>query len=125
MKTLINLIRVGGLLLLASCLLFGAASCKTKSAEPEKEGIRLTTRPAKSLPGKVMQKAVSVECQSNIQQIRAALQTYHEENEAFPASLAEIGYPAKVLRCPISKEAYIYDPATGEIHCTFPGHEKY
>ena len=72
-----------------------------------------------------MQKAVSVECQSNLQQIRAAIQTSKEENDEFPASLSEIGYPAKVLRCPISKEPYNYNPATGEVRCLFPGHEQY
>lgn len=125
MKTFANLLRLCGMIMLVSCLLFGAASCKKEAAEPEKEGIRLTREPAKSIPGRVMQKAVSVECQSNLQQIRSAVQIYKEENDAFPATLAETNYPAKVLRCPISREAYIYDPATGEIHCTFPGHEKY
>jgi hypothetical protein len=43
-----------------------------------------------------------------------------------PESLDQIsGMPAGYAQCPIGKEPYEYDPATGKVECVHPGHEKY
>ena len=42
-----------------------------------------------------------------------------------PASLAAAKITGDLARCPIGHEPYVYDPATGTIHCVHPGHEKY
>ena len=118
--------RLLALLALACCIIAGAASCKKEPVEEKDGDWRITTGPAESIPGRAVQKSMGVECQNNLQQIRSALMTSQQENDGeYPASLSEIGYPNKVLRCPINKQAYQYDAATGEVHCDFPGHEKF
>jgi len=43
-----------------------------------------------------------------------------------PKTLAEVrGLGNDMKQCPIGKEPYEYDPATGKVHCPHPGHEKY
>jgi len=30
-----------------------------------------------------------------------------------------------VMKCPVSGKPYVYDPKTGKVHCTTPGHEGF
>lgn len=68
-----------------------------------------------------------VACMNNLQQIRMSLSisaSGDEENR--PKSLAEIkGLPSEMLRCPVGGEPYQYDPKTGKVWCTHPGHEQF
>lgn len=67
-------------------------------------------------------------CMQNIKQVRMAIELARQQSEdnAPPASLADLkGIPASMLIDPIGKEAYEYDPATGEVKCPHPGHKKY
>ena len=75
-----------------------------------------------------IQQAHSVECQNNLQQIRNAITLYSNENEQqYPPSLDAIsGSMSKItFKCPISGNPYNYDPTTGKVSCSTPGHEKY
>jgi hypothetical protein len=42
-----------------------------------------------------------------------------------PADVRETKLPAEFYACPIGKEAYLYDAASGKVQCPHPGHEKY
>jgi hypothetical protein len=46
-------------------------------------------------------------------------------DETYPASLNELGLPASMLVCPVSQQPYQYDPTTGQVRCTTPGHTRY
>lgn len=81
--------------------------------------------PPVSRVGEVRQAAESVECRNNLSQIRAAIQMRTTTEETYPASLSELGLPPSLLGCPVSQQPYQYDPATGQVRCTTPGHMNY
>jgi hypothetical protein len=65
-------------------------------------------------------------CRSNLSQLRQALQiAQSNDDEKFPQTLEETRLGADFYRCPLGKEPYVYDPATGQVHCPHPGHEQY
>ncbi len=78
---------------------------------------------AQTVLGRALQKGQSVECMNNLNQIRQAIQMYVIDNGAYPQSLAELNLPANMLRCPVTGQAYQYDPSTGQVRC--PAHPKY
>mgnify|MGYP001128634329 CR=1 FL=1 len=71
-------------------------------------------------------RALAVECMNNLNQIRLAIDMYRQSNEEgrFPASLKEIesSVGEGMLKCPVSGVPYSYDPNTGRVWCTTPGH---
>ena len=78
----------------------------------------------KSIPAKSIEKAESVECQSNLSQIRQSVQMDTATGEAPPARI-DTGVTASISKCPVSGQPYSYDPQTGKVWCTTPGHERY
>jgi hypothetical protein len=66
-------------------------------------------------------------CRENLSQIRQFIQVAETsgDDDKPPASLDDIKVPQSIRFCPIGKEAYDYDPATGKVHCPHPGHEKF
>lgn len=76
-------------------------------------------------PATPKERAESVECQSNLTQVRAAINMYQQSNEQYPASLADMSEVNSISKCPISEVPYSYDPGTGRVWCTTPGHEQY
>lgn len=80
-----------------------------------------------SLPGKVLRKAESFECQNNLRQLRQLIDMAKNDNAEgkYPESLAAMPESTKISACPVSREPYTYDPATGKVSCTCPGHENY
>lgn len=89
---------------------------------------------AKTASGKKIespiQRAHSVDCMNNLRQIRAAYQIAMtgSEEEQRPQSLAELrrqGISENMTRCPVGKEPYVFDPATGQTRCPHPGHEAF
>lgn len=79
-----------------------------------------------TVPGLAEAAARDTVCRSNLEQIRSAIMVFQSSNdEHFPNSLDDIKFPAEVLEDPIGHEKYVYDPATGQVHCPHPGHEKY
>jgi type II secretory pathway pseudopilin PulG len=76
------------------------------------------------------ERARGVECMNNLRQIRSAITMARQssENEAPPPSLQELGrqgIPSQMLFCPVSKRPYGYQPATGQVWCTLPEHQRY
>ena len=65
------------------------------------------------------------ECQSNLQQLRSAIQMHKDSEGTYPSSLSDLGPAMRSLEsCPSSSQPYQYDPASGRVWCTTPGHEK-
>lgn len=67
-------------------------------------------------------------CLQNLRSVRQCIEAAHtgDTDTKFPAALTEMKELSSDLRaCPEGKEPYAYDPQTGEVHCTHPGHEKY
>ena len=76
----------------------------------------------KSVPGRAIEKAKSVDCANNLNQLRQLIQIYVIDNDRYPSRF-NASEQGAIGRCPVGGQAYVYDPQTGEIHCTTPGHE--
>lgn len=89
----------------------------------------LNRQPGESIPQAAANRAKGVQCQSNLRQIRLALQMALQGEEGRPpASLADLsaqGVTPDITRCPVSGQPYSYDPASGKVWCTTPGHEQF
>lgn len=77
---------------------------------------------AETVLGQAYQKGQSAECINNLTQLRQAVQLHVVDNERYPSSLAEVNLP-NMVTCPVSGQAYVYDPSTGTVRC--PTHPKY
>lgn len=76
--------------------------------------------------GAAQMRAFDTQCTSNLRQVRQAIQVVSNMGEdGYPQSLNETRLGRDFLACPIGKEPYQYDPATGQVRCPHPGHENY
>jgi len=71
--------------------------------------------------GAAIEQARKVECQENLRGIRQAVAAHRISSEAPPKSLEDLRIG--VTSCPSSHNPYVYDPQTGTVYCTTPGHE--
>ena len=80
-----------------------------------------------TLVGRVRYTAEDSKCKTQLSQIRQLISISEDPVEnTYPASLKEVGgLPMGYDKCPIGKEQYTYDPATGEVECPHAGHEDY
>lgn len=103
-----------------------AENTTTSSSYHDAQGITLTSEPAQSMPGRILQKAEGMGCQENLKQLRMLIENAKSESPdgKYPASLNEISGAGKISRCPVSHQEYQYDPNTGQVKCTFQGHES-
>ncbi|MDO8684825.1 MAG: hypothetical protein Q7N50_15285 [Armatimonadota bacterium] len=95
------------------------------NSKPAKPG---SVQEYRSRPGKALEKGHEVECQSNLGQIRSAIEIYRSENESAPASLNDIQLGTSnpdFLKCPVGGEAYVYDAQSGTVRCPHTGHERF
>ena len=69
--------------------------------------------------------AVDKVCMQNLASCRQGIQVAQVNAEEPPPTLQDIRIGEQFYRCPIGKEPYTYDPATGKVSCPHPGHEKY
>ncbi len=75
-----------------------------------------------------MERAKDIVCMENLRSVRQCLEASRtaESDGKLPGALTEIRELSGELRaCPEGKEPYQYDPATGQVQCIHPGHEKY
>ena len=77
----------------------------------------------KSLPAQVKDKAVGVDCQNMLQQTRASIQMAMTDNDDRPPPSIPTDM-TQYAKCPETSQPYSYDPQTGRVWCTTPGHEK-
>lgn len=91
------------------------------------------TRPGgpQTVLGQSMDKGKSVACMSNLKQIRAAInmeKLSDPDSAAAPPNLQALkrdGITSDMLACPVTHQPYQYNPSTGQVWCTTPGHEKF
>ena len=76
----------------------------------------------KTVPKAALDKGHGVECASNLNQLRADLQMRLMDEERYPPALDP---NSSLSRCPVSGKPYGYDPQTGRVWCTEPGHETF
>ncbi|MHB8996815.1 MAG: hypothetical protein ACYC63_16320 [Armatimonadota bacterium] len=126
-KSLRDLAILGAVALLIVTLTGG---CKGK-AETKPESVpfsQQTSHPglenASSVPGRALAKAETVECQNNLQQLRASIRMDVDQGQQPPSSIGQ-GPMASVSKCPITGKIYEYDSQTGKVWCTTSGHEKF
>ncbi len=90
-------------------------------------GTRKTTRKdglGTTVQGAARASALDTSCKSNLEQVRLKIQMDMNTEDQPPASLDDLRLPADMLKCPIGKEPYEYDPSTGQVHCKHLGHEE-
>jgi prepilin-type N-terminal cleavage/methylation domain-containing protein len=89
-----------------------------------KGGNEGNTSEDKSIPARSIDKGHSVECMNNLSQLRMAIQMETDPVDGtLPDKLPDLG--SSVMKCPVSGKPYVYDPKTGKVHCTTPGHESF
>lgn len=123
------LVCLGILVALAAVLIPSYTGAGGGSATGAGGGSATATAP----PGKAatpIQRAESVECQTNLTQIRQAITMYHTNNERVPANLEELGtfgVSSSMRHCPVGGTSYPYgyDPQSGRAGCRYPGHERH
>lgn len=82
-------------------------------------------------PGKAhtpTERAKDVVCMQDLRSVRQSIEAFRasDVDAKYPQSLTEMKeLPAEVRECPEGKEPYTYDPSSGAVHCTHPGHENY
>lgn len=115
-----TLLAVGIMILLAIAFTVGSGALTGKKDNPRPDG------KGETLVGRSMYRAKDEACRSNLGQVRQAIQIATDPvDNTKPESLAETKLGPDFEKCPVGGEAYAYDPATGEVHCPHPGHEKY
>ncbi len=115
-----TLITIAIMAVLAVVLFKGSGAFGGKSAPARKDGLGTTVM------GQVRYDAKDTVCQSNLQQVRMSLQIAESDNDDKPPETLQATHlGADFYKCPLGGEPYIYDPATGKVHCPHPGHEKY
>lgn len=114
--TLIELLVVTAIIVVVIALLYGRSPSGAG-------GVTSPSGQAQTVPGVALEKARGIECQQNLQGLRQEIAAYRMDSEQPPASLDEIRGGAK--SCPVSGNPYVYDPQTGTVRCTTPGHESF
>jgi len=105
------------LLILGLAVFFMAGTGQMKG---RKDGL------GKTIPGRARARALDTECTSHLSQIRQGIQIYTTMGEdPNPDSLKALRLGSEFEACPIGKEPYEYDSATGKVKCVHEGHEEY
>ncbi len=81
----------------------------------------------KTVIGQSIDTGKAADCQQRIHQIRLGIDAYKSSSasDANPSSFKDIGLGVSTdyFKCPVSGQAYTYDPATGRVQC--PTHTQY
>jgi len=121
-NSLVGILVAVAIILVLVCVFFfgskGGVLGIHKSARKDNLGI--------TVPGAVRDAALDADCQHNLRQIRLAIELARDtNNDESPASLDDLHLPASMLKDPIDHKPYVYDPSTGIVKCTHPGHENF
>lgn len=115
--SLIGLLVVVVIIMVAVYFLWLRPGGGQQQTTPRFEGEATTTL------GRAMQSGQGVECENNLRQLRAAIQMESIDTGRPPAQLSSSWGAGR--KCPVSGQPYQYDPRTGRVWCTTPGHEKF
>jgi hypothetical protein len=115
--TLIELLVVVTIIVIVVTLLYGRQSPMGAG------GVTSPSGQARTAPGAALEQARALECQQNLRGLREMISAYRIDNEQPPLSLSELR-AGGATTCPVSGNPYVYDPTTGTVRCTTPGHEN-
>lgn len=118
-----TLITITIMLILAAALFMGSGAFGGSTKISARKDGKGTT-----VMGAVRYDAQDSVCLQNLGTVRQAIQVQQAQDpdSHFPATLEELKLPKEVTVCDVAPhEPYQYDPATGQVHCPHPGHEKY
>jgi hypothetical protein len=117
-----TLMTIAIMAILAVGLMYGSGVFSGEKPKSPRADGRGTT-----IPGLVKAEAQDTVCQSNLGQLRAALQIAQTSSgdDTFPPTLEETKIGGAFYKCPMGKEPYLYNPSTGQVSCPHPGHEKF
>lgn len=76
----------------------------------------------KTTVGKALDKSHGVECANRLNQLRMQLKMDRMDLGHYPK---RIDPKDSLTHCPVSGKMYKYNPKTGKVWCTTPGHEKF
>ncbi|CAN5627162.1 hypothetical protein BH11ARM2_BH11ARM2_05410 [soil metagenome] len=108
------------ILVLMVGMFYGSGMLKGQAPNSRKDHL------GKTVMGQAEYAAKDDVCHSNLGQVRSAIQILEtNEDDKPPEDIKETKLPKEFYSCPVGHEPYVYDPATGQIHCVHPGHEKY
>lgn len=112
---LVGLVLIG---MLAAALYYGQGAFGGPKAAPRADG-RGTT-----VLGAAKARAEDEVCRSNLNQVRQAIAVFQTQDPdgAFPRNLEETRLGSSFYSCPIGNEPYVYDPSSGRVVCSHPGH---
>lgn len=77
----------------------------------------------KSIPEQAVDRAKEVECQNMLKQVRMAIDMEKMQSGQPPSAIPSD--MANYAKCPQTETAYQYNPQTGQVNCTTPGHEGF
>lgn len=67
-----------------------------------------------------VERAKSIQCQSQIRKIETAIQMYYGENLRYPSTLRELeDLSEEDFYCPVMNNPYDYNPRTGKVTCPY------
>jgi prepilin-type N-terminal cleavage/methylation domain-containing protein len=75
-----------------------------------------------------MNRARQTVCMTNLRSVRQMIEAHKagDPDGGNPPSLDALqGLPRELKKCDMGPEPYRYDPQTGQVHCTHPGHENF
>ncbi|HEY3281134.1 MAG TPA: hypothetical protein VGN26_02575 [Armatimonadota bacterium] len=98
--------------------------------KPKQAADDITNPTANTTYGQAKQRGQDVVCMNNLNQIRTAIrmaaQTGTEEgNPPSLQALSAQGITPSMELCPVSNRPYVYNPQTGQVACTTPGHQRF
>jgi hypothetical protein len=70
-------------------------------------------------------RSLAIQCDNNLHQLRRSLTIAYTTSapSVFPTAYQSLtDVPETVKMCPETKSPYAYNPQTGQIYCTTPGH---
>ena len=123
--TLISMLVVVAIIAIAGYVIInGNLSSVDKNSDlVDKESLKKTTY------GKSIEKAQGEDCRQRLNQIRTGIQSYKamSASEDNPPTLKDIGMGVSntYFYCPVSEEAYQYDPASGTVKCPHSAHSNF
>lgn len=123
--SLVGLLAAAAIVIIAAGLYFNGnfTSVSEKSNLLDKSSEKQTT------VGKAIDTAKGTDCRERLSQTRSAIAMFKNsgETETSPPDLKslEMGVSPDYFLCPVSGQAYKYDPAAGEVSCSYPSHSSF
>ena len=123
--SLIGLLVTAAIIVIAAGVYFGGGAGLT-SVKKDSKYLDKTSK-KQTVVGQSLDTAKGEVCRQQLDQIRKGIEAYKAANatEDNPQTFKDIGLGVsnEYFQCPVSKQPYTYDPATGQANC--PNHTNF